>query len=98
MIIFVSNDRGLSMRGFIGAALIGAVTAAVLLPSASFAQKGKQQDLSPMQELDLEKKRDHEAVDREYQRTMKSTTGNASTAKVDPWANMRGPADTSNKK
>jgi len=93
--MFLQQRPGVSMRGFIGAVLIGAVAAA--LPALPAFAQSKQKDLTPLQEIDLAKKRDHEAIDQDYQRTVKSTSG-AATVKVDPWANMRAPADSNSKK
>lgn len=42
-------------------------------------------------------KKENEAVDKQYQRTLNATKGAApASAKVDPWANMR-PADSKTK-
>jgi len=82
------------MKRFMSAVLIG-VAAASLAPPAS-AQK-KEKDLTPLQQMDLDKKKEHEAVDKQYQRAVQGTTGVAAV-KIDPWANMRAPSDSTSKK
>ena len=96
MIGFFGNIGHISMKRFISAVLIGAA-AAVALAQPAFAQRPTQPDLTPLQEQDAAKKKEHEAVDQQYKRTMQTTTG-ASTTKVDPWANMRAPDDSKPKK
>lgn len=83
------------MKRIIGAVLIGA--AAASLASPAFAQDSNQ-DLTPLQEQDRQKKKEHQAVDQQYQRAVKGTTTGASATKLDPWTNMREPSDSKTKK
>ena len=85
------------MKRFVIAVLIGAAAAASLA-SPVLAQKPQEPDLTPLQEQDAAKKREHEAVDKDYQRAVKGRSTDASATKIDPWANMRAPSDTKTKK
>jgi hypothetical protein len=84
------------MRAYIVAALVGVVSTAFFAHPV-YAQK-KQQEPTMLQQEDIDKKKAAEAVDKQYNRTMRSTSGNPETVKVDPWANMRGADDSKTKK
>jgi hypothetical protein len=54
----------------------------------AFAQK--KQDDSPLAVEAREKKKDAEAIDRQYNATLKRIGKEDAPARVDPWQNMRG--------
>lgn len=72
--------------------LFGAVTLAVLAEPA-FAQ---QKDDEPLAILEREKKQQAEQLDQQYKRAMERSRKDAekTSARTDPWSNMRGPNDS----
>jgi hypothetical protein len=66
-----------------------ALMLAVLAMPAAHAQKSKAPQ--PPSPAELEKKREAEALDRQYKSTLKRTDSNAAPVQTDPWSNMRGP-------
>jgi len=76
--------------------IVSVILAAALIgPIAAHAQKG---NLSPVQQIEENKKKAREEADKEYQRTMRATDTTGTSVKVDPWANMRSPDDSKAKK
>ncbi len=56
-------------------------------------------DHEPMKQIDQARKRENAAIDKQYQRTLKATRGDApAPLKADPWAKMRGSDTASQKK
>lgn len=49
---------------------------------------------TPMQQDDIQKKKDADAIDAQYKKTLKRTEGNTTEVRVDPWSNMRGTDDS----
>lgn len=66
-----------------------AVVLLAILATPVYAQRGQQRQDSPE---DMRKKKDAEALDKEYKSTLKRTT-NEDAARFDPWAKMRAPAE-----
>lgn len=79
------------MRSFIAGAVI-----AVGLSGAVLAQ-----EKLPMQQIEDQKKKDAEAIDRQYKSTLDRVKKNAPTTETraaDPWQNMRGADDSKTKR
>lgn len=74
------------MARIIVAIALTAVLAAVAGPV--FAQQ--KQDESPLAVEAREKKKNAEAVDQQYQATLKRTQKDDAPVRIDPWQNMRG--------
>lgn len=85
------------VRPIVTACLIAGLAACLATPA--FAQK-RQKELTPLQQDDLEKKKQAEIVDKQYNRTVERerANGQAQSIKIDPWANMRAPADSKSAK
>jgi opacity protein-like surface antigen len=82
------------MRSFIAGAVI-----AVCLSSAAMAQQNNEK--LPMQQIEDQKKKDAEAIDRQYKSTLDRVKKNAPTTETraaDPWQNMRGADDSKTKR
>ncbi|MFZ0845722.1 MAG: hypothetical protein WAM62_08010 [Pseudolabrys sp.] len=47
-----------------------------------------------MQQDEIQKKKDAEAIDAQYRKALKQTEGNTPEVRLDPWSNMRGTDDT----
>jgi hypothetical protein len=79
------------MRSFIAGAVIAAC-----LSGAAVAEQNL-----PMQQLQDQKKKDAEAIDRQYKSTLERVKKNAPTTETraaDPWQNMRGADDSKTKR
>jgi hypothetical protein len=57
----------------------------------AMAQRGGQKPPDPEE---VQKKREAEALDRQYKSTLERTKSDTAPARTDPWANMRGTTDT----
>jgi hypothetical protein len=80
--------------------IVGAVLAGGLAGSAH-AQDAKAPADTPMQVEEQTKRRDVEAIDRQYKATLQRTRGGGSTTAApvdDPWSNMRGGNDAKPKR
>ena len=80
--------------------LMAAVTlgfAAGCLAGPAHAQ-GKKAEPTPMQQDDIQKQKDADAIDAQYKKTLKRTEGSTTDVRVDPWSNMRGSDDTKAKR
>ncbi len=71
---------------------VACLVAFAVLSGPAFAQKSK--DDSPLVQEQNRKKKDVEAVDQQYQSTLKQTGNSGVTVRVDPWQNMRGTTDS----
>ena len=71
-------------RGMFGILLLGLLTAPV---------HAQQRGPAPPTPEELEKKREAEAVDRQYKSTLQRMKQDTTTVRSDPWANMRGPSE-----
>jgi hypothetical protein len=81
-----------AMRSLLIAAVsLGFVTAC--LAGTAHAQ-GKKGGPTPMQQDEIQKKKDAEAIDAQYRKALKQTEGNTPEVRLDPWSNMRGTDDT----
>jgi hypothetical protein len=78
--------------------LIVGVFMATFIAGPVFAQGSKAQQRTPLQEEDAQKKKDAEAIDAQYKKTMDKTQLNTTAARVDPWSNMRGTDDSKTKR
>ncbi|MFN3656870.1 MAG: hypothetical protein ACK4UO_06420 [Pseudolabrys sp.] len=58
-----------------------------LLGTTAYAQK---RGPKPPDPEEMQKKREAEAIDREYKSTLERTQKQGAPARTDPWANMRG--------
>ncbi len=77
-------------RIFVSAIMFG------ILVGPVYAQ-GKKED--PVQALErANKKKNDIEIDRQYRATLQKTDQAAAQARVDPWANMRAPSDTTGKR
>jgi hypothetical protein len=77
--------------------IIGTIIIAGLVRSVPvFAQQGK--ELTPVQQIEENKKKDRHLIDQQYERTLRSTDQATAPVKIDPWANMRGPSTSDGKK
>ena len=61
-----------------------------LVAGPALAQQRRGRAPTPVSPEEIQKKKDREAIDKQYQDALKRTDKNAAPAKVDPWANMRG--------
>ncbi len=82
-----------AMRVFIVALMVGIVAAVGLVRAAHAQQQNRKKELSPLQQEELEKKKQAQEVDRQYHRAVEETAGTTAPVKVDPWSNMRAPSD-----
>jgi hypothetical protein len=67
-----------------------AVLVAMLAPPAYAQKRGAP---SPLTAREVQKKKEAEAVDRQYKSTLKKTDQDAAPVRTDPWSNMRGPSE-----
>jgi hypothetical protein len=74
----------------IAAGTLGFLAACLAGPAHS---QSKSKDLTPLQQEEVQKKKDAEAIDAQYKKTLKRTEGNTTEVRVDPWSNMRGTDD-----
>ena len=76
-------------------AVIAGLSALAVLTGPLYAQGSKRQQApTALQAEDLQKKKDAEKAEREYNAMMKKTQGQATpTERVDPWQNMRSADD-----
>jgi hypothetical protein len=66
-----------------------------MLTAPAFAQRGGRQDTPE----EIQKKREVEALDKQYDSTVKRLKqDDATPVRTDPWANMRSPAPTDGKR
>jgi hypothetical protein len=66
-----------------------------MLATPVYAQKGGRQDTPE----EIAKKKDAEAIDKQYDSTVKRLKqDDATPVRVDPWANMRAPATNDSKR
>ena len=86
MLILLNKRRGnAAMRKFVvSTVLLGFLT------SPAFAQK---RDDDPLVIMEKEKKKQVEAIDKQYKRTIDQTRKEVDAPRSDPWANMRGSND-----
>lgn len=68
------------------------IVAFAVLSGPAFAQRSKED--SPLVQEQNRKKKEVEAVDEQYQSTLKQTGGSGGAVRVDPWQNMRGTTDS----
>jgi hypothetical protein len=68
------------------------IVAFAVLSGPAFAQRSKED--SPLVQEQNRKKKEIEAVDEQYQSTLKQT-GGGGAVRVDPWQNMRDTTNTS---
>jgi len=73
------------MRKFVVSAILLGI-----LSGPAFAQKKENE---PLEILEREKKKQAEALDQQYKRTMDRTRKEGDPTRTDPWANMRGSND-----
>jgi hypothetical protein len=77
-------------RYIVAAVLLIAITGPVL------AQSPREDDPIIMEQK--QKKKDAEALDKQYKSTLKSTEQSVAPARTDPWQNMRGADDSKPKR
>lgn len=84
----------------IRAIIVGAIIAGALIgPVCAQGRRGTKPPDSPAARQDQQRQRDAEAIDRQYQSTLKKTQADTTGVQVnDPWQNMRGPADSKTKR
>lgn len=71
---------------------MGLTIALALLAGPAHAQKTRGPPPPTPEEID--KKRQHEALDRQYKSTLQRMNTDAAPVRVDPWADVRSPATT----
>jgi len=76
--------------------LIAATLGLAVLTGPVFAQQSRDDDPVIMQ--DKNKKRDADAIDRQYKSTLDNTRATIQEPRTDPWQNMRGSADSKPKR
>ena len=76
--------------------LIAATLGLAVLVAPAFAQPSRDDD--PVIIQDKNKKRDAEAIDRQYKSTLDNTRTGNKAPRTDPWSNMRGAADPKTKR
>jgi Ni/Co efflux regulator RcnB len=75
--------------------IVIAVAALAVLAAPSMAQRrGQAQQPSPE---DVAKKQQAEALDKQYKATLQRMNKDGTTARVDPWSNMRDSSDATKK-
>jgi len=74
------------------------VLTAILAASFIAVSDAQAEDLSPLRQEMENKKKDAEALDKQYQSILERTSKNAEPVKIDPWSNMRAPDDPKAKK
>jgi hypothetical protein len=77
--------------------IVGAVLAA-FFAGPVFAQGSKSAPRTPAQAEDVQKRKDAEAIDAQYKKTLNKTQLNTTAAPTDPWSNMRGSDDSKTKR
>jgi hypothetical protein len=86
----------MAVMAVLRALIVGAVMAAIVAGPVSAQGKPKE---TPMQQEEIQKKKDAEAIDQQYKSTLQKTNRNAvETAPNDPWSNMRGGDDSKTKR
>jgi hypothetical protein len=81
-----------AMRRLLMAAIsLGFVAACLAGPAHAQGKKGAEP--TPMQQDEIQKKKDAETVDAQYRKALKQTEGNTPDVRLDPWSNMRGTDD-----
>lgn len=76
---------------------IVALVLLAVIAGPAFAQQKKPSD-NPLVEIEQQRKKDAEAVDKKYKATLKNTDQAAAPVRIDPWQNMRGTADSKAKR
>jgi hypothetical protein len=82
-----------------GTAVARTVVALVMLTAVAgpvFAAETIPDDPAVLERM--QKKKDAEALDKQYRSTIKNTGTTATTVRADPWQNMRGPDDSKTKR
>jgi hypothetical protein len=87
----VAKNRVLAMKR-----LIAATVALGVLTGPVVAQPAKEDDPIIMDQK--QKKKDAEALDRQYKTTLEKTRKETTEPKSDPWSNMRGTDDSKTKR
>ncbi len=77
--------------------LIAATVVLASLTGDAFAQR-TQKDDDPAVMEHRQKKKDAEAIDRQYESALDKTRKEATEVRIDPWSNMRGPGDSKTKR
>lgn len=76
--------------------LLAILMLAIMAPPA-FAQKKGNNDDTPLAIEAREKKKEAEAIDKQYDATLKRLNKDDAPVRTDPWQNMRGTDDTKKK-
>ena len=76
--------------------IVIAVAALAVLAAPSMAQRRGQAAQQPSPE-DVAKKQQAEALDKQYKATLQRMNKDGTTARVDPWSNMRDSSDATKK-
>jgi hypothetical protein len=72
------------------------LTAFVMTLAHAQQQAEDPRDKDPLVMYEKERAKDRERADQEYQKTLKRTRQDVKAQPLDPWANMRGPAENAN--
>jgi len=87
----VAKNRVLAMKR-----LIAATVALAALTGPVFAQASNEDDPIIMDQK--QKKKDAEAIDKQYKSTLDKTRQETTAPRADPWSNMRGADDSKAKR
>jgi hypothetical protein len=94
VVLHLANNR-VAVMAVMRALIVGAVMVGCFARPV-YAQK--QEDKTPLQLEDDQKKRDADAIDRQYKSTLDRTRKNTTETRADPWSNMRGNDDSKTKR
>ena len=77
---------------------IVAIVMLAVIAGPALAQQKRAPPPNPLAEEDKQKIKDAEAIDKQYKSTLRRTDPAATSARVDPWQNMRGADDSKAKR
>jgi hypothetical protein len=78
------------------ALILGAAVAGCLIHPVYAEDAPK--DPNDLKEVEAQRRKDDEAIDKQYKATLKRTHRDAVETRTDPWTNMRGPDDSKTKR
>ena len=77
---------------------IVAIVMLAVIAGPALAQQRRAPPANPLGVEDKQKIKDAEAIDKQYKSTLRRTDPAATSARVDPWQNMRGADDSKAKR
>jgi hypothetical protein len=77
---------------------IVAIVMLAVIAGPALAQQKSAPPPNPLADEDKQKIKDAEAIDKQYKSTLRRTDPAATSARVDPWQNMRGADDSKPKR